>query len=459
LRELGRRLTAPDPLLPEELRPRWRQTLRGPARFVGDLSITSLAAWIGSLPLVAYYFNIVTPVSTPANVLAVPLCALVLISNLASLLLAGWLPAVAGLFNHAGWFLMEIIRVSSDWFAHWPWAYSYVPAPSLFTSGLYYAILLGVCTGWLLQPKLRAWKIAALVAGLCLWSWPHWQARSVTRLTILPANGGMAIYFDAPGRSNDLLVDCGATNSVQFLTKPFLRAQGVNRLPAMVLTHGDLRHVGGAELVADLFSLQKLCVSPVRFRSPVYRRILKDYSATPEKLRTVSRGDLLGGWTVLHPEPGDRFSQADDNALVLAGIIGDQRVLLLSDLGRPGQDALLQRMPDLRADIVVTGLPVQREALSDTLLDVIQPRVIIVADSEFPAAERAGPKLRERLARRRAPVIYLRSNGTATVEWRKGEWEVRTMSGVRMDGRHPTLPPEPPPPEDSTEAEPGSDQE
>ena len=34
LRELGRRLTAPDPLLPEELRPRWQQALRVPARYL-----------------------------------------------------------------------------------------------------------------------------------------------------------------------------------------------------------------------------------------------------------------------------------------------------------------------------------------------------------------------------------------------------------------------------------------
>lgn len=70
-----------------------------------------------SLPLVAYYFNMVTPVSTPANVLAVPLCELVLISNLASLLIAGWFTSGAVHFNHAGWFLMQIIRVSSHWFA------------------------------------------------------------------------------------------------------------------------------------------------------------------------------------------------------------------------------------------------------------------------------------------------------------------------------------------------------
>jgi competence protein ComEC len=458
LRELGRRLTAPDPLLPDKLRPRWRQTLRVPALFVGDLSLTSFAAWIGSLPLVAYYFHIVTPVSTPANILAVPLCALVLMSNLASLVLAGWFPAAAECFNHAGWFLMEIIRVASHWFANWPWAYFYVPEPSLFTSGLYYVILLSVCTGWVFRPGLRAWKIVALALGVLVWSCQYWETRSVTRLTILPVNGGMAVFFDAPGRQNDLLVDCGTTNSVQFLTKPFLRAQGVNRLPALLLTHGDLRHVGGAELVAGLFSVKTFCVSPVRFRSPVYRKIVKDWSRAPEKLRTVSRNDQLGCWTVLHPEPGDHFSQADDNALVLSAVIGGKRVLLLSDLGRPGQDALLQRTPDLRADIVVTGLPAQYEAIGDALLDAIQPRLIIVADSEFPVAERASPKLHARLARRKVPVIYTRQTGAATIEWRKNDWELRTMSGIRISSRNPAPLPEPPP-EKPTEPEPVTDQE
>jgi ABC-type uncharacterized transport system permease subunit len=61
-------------------------------------------------------------------------------------------------------------RAFIHWFANWPWAYFYIPAPAPFTTGLYYAVLLGVCTGWLFQPKLRAWKIAAVVAGLCIWT-------------------------------------------------------------------------------------------------------------------------------------------------------------------------------------------------------------------------------------------------------------------------------------------------
>ena len=291
--KLGERLVAPDPLLPAGLRPRWRETLHAPGRYAGGLLLTSLAAWMGSLPLVAYYFHIVTPISTPANFVAVPLCGLVLICNFTSLLLAGWFPSAAILFNHAGWFLMECIRVSSHWFANWPRAYFYVSEPGLFTTGLYYLILLTVLTGWIFQPKLRAWKAAALAVAICGWGWHWWQEYSVTRLSILPANGGMAIFFDAPGVKNDLLIDCGATNSVQSLLKPFLRAQGVNRLPALVLTHGDLRHVGGTEMLTNLFAVEKLCASPVRFRSPVYRRILKDLGETPQRLRTISRGDQL----------------------------------------------------------------------------------------------------------------------------------------------------------------------
>src|ERR1051325_11748141 len=92
---------------------------------------------------------------------------------------------------------------------------------------------------------------------------------------------------------------------------------------------------------------------------------------------------------VLHSEASDNFPQADDKPVVLSGAFGRARVLLLSDLGRPGQEALIERTADLRADIVVTGLPVQTEALGDALLDAIQPRVIVVSDSEFPVSERA----------------------------------------------------------------------
>jgi len=268
--------------------------------------------------------------------------------------------------------------------------------------------------------------------ALLFWSWGCLQERSAMRLAILPLRGGWATYFDAPGTKSDLLINCGDARSVETLTKPFLRAQGVNRLQGLLLTHGESLYVGGAGLVADLFSVPRVYASPVRFRSPAYREVLEQFSRAPRRLQTIGRGDWLGLWTILHPDPSDHFARADDNAVVMLGNFGGIRVLLLSDLGRPGQNVLVERMPDLRADIIVTGLPSQGDAACDALLDRVLPRVIIVAESEFPASERASARLRERLARRNVPVIYMRSDGAATVELRGSRWEIRTMNGIRI---------------------------
>jgi len=156
---------------------------------------------------------------------------------------------------------------------------------------------------------------------------------------------------------------------------------------------------------------------------------------SPEKLRTISRNDQVAGWTVLHPEANDRFPQADDNALVLSRTLNGIRVLLLSDLGRLGQAALAERTPDLRADIVVTGLPVKPDAVDEALLAAINPKVIIVADSEFPVSERATKALCNRLAQHSVPVIYTRFMGAVTIEFRGQEWELHTMSGMKISSR------------------------
>jgi competence protein ComEC len=428
LDDFVQRLLKTDPFLPAELLPRWRKILQTPLRYVVDVFLVSFAAWLGSVPLAAHYFNIFTPVSAPANLVAVPLCALVLTANIISLLLAGWFRTGAVVFNQAGWFLMECIRVTSTWFSHWPGAYFYVAAPGWLVIGAYYFVLLALMTGWIFKPAWRAVKISVLVLLVAAWGWHFWREHSVTRLTVLPLDGGSAIFCDGPGSKDDLLINCGAEMPAESVVTPFLRAQGRGHLHRLLLTHGDVRLVGGAETIMQNFSVDQIIASPLRFRSPTYRQIL---DGIKNKLK-ISRGDSLGVWTVLHPGADDSFPRADDGALVLRGSFSGVRVLLLSDLGRAGQDALLARNPDVRADIVVAGLPEDDEPLCDALLDAIHPRVIVIADSELPATRRAGQALQERLARRGVPVIYARDAGAVTVSLRGGHWEVRVMDGTRL---------------------------
>lgn len=426
LEKLRDRLLQIDPLLPAELIPRWQRWLRAGARVLLTSFVTSLAAWLGSLPLTAYYFHLFSPVTLLANVLIVPLAGLALISNLGSLICGGWLPWATEMFNHSGWLWMSAMVKISHLATELPGAYRYVPSPALWSWLLYYALLVGLMSGWLLAPRRRKWTVVglALIGTLYLGRW-H-TTRSEYELTILPLSGGHSVFVNAAGRNNDWLIDCGNTNTVEFLLKPFLRAQGVNKVPRLALTHGDLRHVGSAKPVAEEFRVNEILTSSVRFRSSAYRRIVASIKGSPHKHTTINHGDEIAPWSVLHPAADDNFSQADDGALVLLGKFHGTRVLLLSDLGRRGQEILLNRSNDLRADIVVTGLPVQTEPISDALLDAIQPKVIIVADSEFPATERAKPPLRERIEARGVPVFYTRTAGAVTIRIGPKRRELRT---------------------------------
>ena len=122
----------------------------------------------------------------------------------------------------------------------------------------------------------------------------------------------------------------------------------------------------------------------------------------------------------------------DNAALVLRGNFNGARVLLLSDLGRRGQSALLSHTNDLRAEVVIAGLTGDGEPLCDALLDAVQPKIIVVADSEFPATRRASRELKERLGKRNVPVIYTRTAGAVTIVARTGGWELRTMTGQKF---------------------------
>ncbi|HOX57143.1 MAG TPA: ComEC/Rec2 family competence protein [Candidatus Paceibacterota bacterium] len=436
------RLLKTDPLLPADLEPPWRRCSKTPLRWLTTSLAVSLAAWLGSLPLTAYYFHLASPVTLPANLCIVPLSTLALAANLGSLICGFWLPWVAELFNHSGWLWMRWMVNASNWATLFPGTYWYVQGPSVLGISAYYLALIGALLSRLLPAKQRGWILAGAAGLLGFYFWHREAARPPVSLTVIPVNGGMATYFHAQAKRDSWLMDCGVTNSVEFITKPFLRARGINRLPNLILTHGDLRHIGGAGLVAEMFRAHHILVSPVRFRSPTYRQLTQEFAQVPEWVQRVSSDDRIGSWTVLHPAPDDRFSQADDSTLVLSNSIHGSRVLLLSDLGRAGQNALVERSPDLRADIVVTGLPTQGEPLGETLLDAIQPSLIVVADSEFPASERAGAKLKERLAQRNTPVIYTRSAGAATIEFHKSGWKARAMNGVQFTAGSPAPKPD-----------------
>jgi ComEC/Rec2-related protein len=421
----------PDKFVPDEVRAAWQVWGEALRRRGIDAFVMSLAAFLGSLPLTAFYFHLFTPVGVPANMVVVPLTALALMSCMASLLTGGCFPALAVLFNHAAWFWMKCIIAVSQWSAHWTLGNWHVAAPRPMTFVWYYAVLLAVFTGWIFRVRRQrlVWAGLVLVSALWLADWA-WQ-RGTARLDVLALRGASAVFAAGSGTNRDLLADCGNAESAEGIVRPFLYARGVNRLDNFCLTAGYQQSVGGAEIVLTNFAPAAVFAGPARVRSPAYRHVEAELARAPGLCRIVRDGDALDGWSVLYPGAEDQLPAADEVSLALQRNIRGHSILLLSALAREGQILLMNRHPELRAEIVVAGLPSRDEPLIEPLLDMLRPKLIIIADSEQPANRAAPAKLRERLAQRRdARVLYCRDTGSLTLLIRRNGWEVRDAGGA-----------------------------
>lgn len=409
---LGDSIASGDPLIPWEVLRWWQRLWLRTLRSAVALVVTAVAAWLASIPLTAYYFHLFTPVGAFANLLVVPMSGLALASNLGSIFFGAWCPAASDILNNSAWFWMKAMLWVSEWTARWPGAALHVRAPGLVTTALYYFVLIAITARLFSRLQWRPWLWTAIgVLGLgsaIEIGMQHFR----TTLTLLPLSGGHAVFVDAPGTARDVLVDCGDEGLAKITVKPFLQSRGVTQLPQLVLTHGDVDHVGGADQIIETFQPKKLFAPDINFRSPIYRRVTSE-----RPIVRLAPGAQLAHWSVLYPNADEDFPLADDKALVLRGTIEGVGILLLPDLSPTAQKALLDRNIDVRSEIVITSVSPAGEPVSDPLLDRIQPQAIVVADALSPPDARARPHLRERLAERGVPVVYASEAGAMTIKF------------------------------------------
>jgi competence protein ComEC len=382
------RTAAPDPFLPQSL-------VRGPRRWMhssyewlcGGASV-SLAAWIGSLPLILWYFHLVTPISLLANLVVVPIAFFVLAVALLSLMTTPLLPWVALVFNNANWTLATLVIGIVHLFAQIPGGHFYVGEPD-------------------------------------------WGGRSA-KMTVLDLGAGAAVHVRVNG--HDWLIDCGSERSYDRVVRQYLHWAGVNRLTGLVLTHGDSQHIGGvAQLLGD-FPRVRVIDNPAPDRSLIHRRLSRIVSGLEgrgRKSAELAAGDNfdLSRDTIAHvlfPPRGFAGATADDQALVTRlSIAQGTSVLFMSDNGAETERALLSNGSDLQSDILVKGQHHSGLSGSAPFLDAVRPRLIIATSKEFPEHERISEQWAEQLRLRGIKLFRQDETGAVELNFSNREWSAR----------------------------------
>lgn len=376
-----------DPFLPPRLVPRWRRWLdRGGDKIAKGLAV-SLAAWAGSVLLVVYHFQILTPVAVIANLVMVPLAMGVLflsgISLLLSLLGGGMLST--SLLNPFNGRLVRFVSGTAGFFASLPGGYFHVSLQDWLDRSE--TVTVPTCRITVTEPTLT---------GLS----QLWSVR-------LPDH-----------RETHWLIDPGDPVGFASAGQPMLRHHAVNQLQALVLSHGDYDHIGAGSAVIERFRPGALITGDFEGRSPAIPRILQSVERTGITHLKLARGDRIplgpdSEVTVLYP-PREEFppSTADNRCLVLLFRHHDWRILSTADSGFLTEKWLLENETrGLRADVWIKGWHTSDLSGLTEFLDRVDPAAIITTHHDFPAKEGLSPQLREALESRGTRLFDLSASG------------------------------------------------
>lgn len=406
-------------------------------RFIASSLLISLAATVGTAPLVAYSFHYFSLVSPLTNLVITPLVGFVI---LPLALAASSAFLIFGAFPDPS-FIDKLTCVALDlinYAARWDMADIKIPAFPLilllmFYCGMLFFFILNIGQHAAGRSRLHRFAAAFSVTIAILPSLVYAGFRAAEQkelhITYLDVGQGDAAVVELPDE-RVLVVDTGRNG---FQVGAFLRYRGIRRIDAVVLSHGQSDHAGGMEYLLKHFDVQEVWDND--------RLVYADGFLGASLHRGFQRGDVIegsGGYRidVLHPYSGfytpARGESDENNDSFVFKIRGRKNDFLFAgDIESAAAADLSSLDAYLRSTVLKVPHHGSRSAASEAFFRAVSPEIAVISVGRNNRYGHPHHEILEMLGTTK--TFRTDSDGAiGFVEHADGTLDIRTWSGFQL---------------------------
>ncbi|MCR4289599.1 MAG: DNA internalization-related competence protein ComEC/Rec2, partial [Candidatus Scalindua sp.] len=333
----------------------------------------SLGAWIAVMPLIAYCFHIVTPLTVFLNIIIFPLVWFILVGGFIVLITGLISPILAAPFawlvSYSGVTLENMVLLFSNNFQ----TFFYTSTPFWLWIVIYYLIVMFFILRERFKIKLAHTIIATLaILNIFVFSGLPGRSQDCLKLTCFDMRHGASFFIQFSNGKN-MLYDSGTKGNYdvgKFVVAPFLRQQGIKKIDTVIISHEHDDHCNGIPSIIGRFNAGNVFVNKFFLQSGNRVELLRMFAEEKIKTGLLANGLEIKGYKpanikVLNPPDKDvlqkegilvdNISTNDSSNVLLIEYMG-YRILLCGDIGERGIEMLLSENGstdvDVSADII-----------------------------------------------------------------------------------------------------------
>ncbi len=411
-----------------------------------------VSATLATLPLVAWHFDRVSVVGIPATLMAAPLVALAIPGLLAVLLSAQVWPGLAGFLAGGVDIVLRALEIVVTAWAGLPFASIWVARMGVVGGVL--GALVALWSVWRRPGVGRRARLAVMVMGL-VGGWiaspavGYWAGRDSVELFFLDVGQGDAIAIRSP-KGRWMLVDAGprspSFDAGRRVVVPFLRRHGARRLEALILTHPDLDHIGGAAAVIQNLDVGVVLDPAAAVAKVEYQDLLAAAASVGARwlgARAGTRFDFDGvSVTILAPDAAVEGAartagevgvtsgvqiDANDWSVVLELRYGAFRAILMGDAPASVERRIVSGAASEPVQLLKVGHHGSATSTSADALEVWRPAVAVISVGARNRYRHPAREVTDRLERAGAWILRTDRHGTISLRGRKdGSYRITT---------------------------------